>query len=250
MDDILDNLGQLRSISAVAVLLLLLMWESSAPFGFYFVRNSGERLRHGLKNLVLEYPQRAAHRARFCRAVVDDSRVGSGSQFRIAELAAVAGLGACRRRVSIVRRLDVSLASPESPRPIPVALFIEPTILIKDGRHHGQSLPPGRNFSVVHPTCASDRTVGSATVGIGPLRNGHVHRRSSSTMQTLRCQHGWTAILRVLIVTPFMHKVHHSRWQPETDSNYYVTVLVLGPVLRNIPIAREPEHTPVRSGGI
>lgn len=26
--------------------------------------------------------------------------------------------------------------------------------------------------------------------------------------------------LRVVIVTPAMHKVHHSRWQPETDSNY------------------------------
>ena len=26
--------------------------------------------------------------------------------------------------------------------------------------------------------------------------------------------------LRLFIVTPFMHKVHHSRWQPETDSNY------------------------------
>jgi sterol desaturase/sphingolipid hydroxylase (fatty acid hydroxylase superfamily) len=26
--------------------------------------------------------------------------------------------------------------------------------------------------------------------------------------------------LRWLIVTPDMHKVHHSRWQPETDSNY------------------------------
>ncbi len=26
--------------------------------------------------------------------------------------------------------------------------------------------------------------------------------------------------LRLVIVTPFMHKVHHSRWQPETDSNY------------------------------
>jgi sterol desaturase/sphingolipid hydroxylase (fatty acid hydroxylase superfamily) len=26
--------------------------------------------------------------------------------------------------------------------------------------------------------------------------------------------------LRVFIVTPFMHKVNHSRWQPETDSNY------------------------------
>ncbi len=26
--------------------------------------------------------------------------------------------------------------------------------------------------------------------------------------------------LRIVIVTPAMHKVHHSRWQPETDSNY------------------------------
>lgn len=26
--------------------------------------------------------------------------------------------------------------------------------------------------------------------------------------------------LRAFIVTPAMHKVHHSRWQPETDSNY------------------------------
>lgn len=26
--------------------------------------------------------------------------------------------------------------------------------------------------------------------------------------------------LRSVIVTPAMHKVHHSRWQPETDSNY------------------------------
>lgn len=26
--------------------------------------------------------------------------------------------------------------------------------------------------------------------------------------------------LRYLLVSPFMHKVHHSRWRPETDSNY------------------------------
>lgn len=25
---------------------------------------------------------------------------------------------------------------------------------------------------------------------------------------------------RVVFVSPFLHKVHHSRWQPETDSNY------------------------------
>ena len=26
--------------------------------------------------------------------------------------------------------------------------------------------------------------------------------------------------IRIFIITPAMHKVHHSRWQPETDSNY------------------------------
>lgn len=27
-------------------------------------------------------------------------------------------------------------------------------------------------------------------------------------------------MLRAIIVSPNMHRVHHSRWQPETDSNY------------------------------
>jgi sterol desaturase/sphingolipid hydroxylase (fatty acid hydroxylase superfamily) len=32
--------------------------------------------------------------------------------------------------------------------------------------------------------------------------------------------------LRLLIVTPDMHKMHHSRWQPETDSNYSTVLSV------------------------
>ena len=31
---------------------------------------------------------------------------------------------------------------------------------------------------------------------------------------------GWDRCLRTIIVTPNIHRVHHSRWQPETDSNY------------------------------
>ena len=30
----------------------------------------------------------------------------------------------------------------------------------------------------------------------------------------------WDRCLRTIIVTPNIHRVHHSRWQPETDSNY------------------------------
>jgi sterol desaturase/sphingolipid hydroxylase (fatty acid hydroxylase superfamily) len=36
----------------------------------------------------------------------------------------------------------------------------------------------------------------------------------------LRISNGADRCLRWLIVTPWMHYVHHSRWQPETDSNY------------------------------
>jgi sterol desaturase/sphingolipid hydroxylase (fatty acid hydroxylase superfamily) len=36
----------------------------------------------------------------------------------------------------------------------------------------------------------------------------------------------WDRRLRWLIVTPYMHKVHHSDWQPETDSNYSVVLSI------------------------
>ncbi len=36
----------------------------------------------------------------------------------------------------------------------------------------------------------------------------------------------WDRWLRLLLVTPYMHKVHHSDWQPETDSNYSTVLSV------------------------
>ena len=37
---------------------------------------------------------------------------------------------------------------------------------------------------------------------------------------SIRLPEGWDRALRLLFVTPDMHKVHHSRLQSETDSNY------------------------------
>ena len=36
----------------------------------------------------------------------------------------------------------------------------------------------------------------------------------------MRIPGGLDRVLRCVIVTPWMHYVHHSQWQPETDSNY------------------------------
>lgn len=47
-------------------------------------------------------------------------------------------------------------------------------------------------------------------------------------------------LLRSLIVTPAMHKVHHSRWQPETDSNYSSLLSVWDRVFRSFRIRADP----------
>lgn len=41
------------------------------------------------------------------------------------------------------------------------------------------------------------------------------------------------AVVNKLIVTPAMHKVHHSRWQPETDSNYSAMLSVWDRLFRS-----------------
>lgn len=51
----------------------------------------------------------------------------------------------------------------------------------------------------------------------------------------------WDRLLRLLIVTPYMHKVHHSRWQPETDSNYSSLLSIWDRLFRSFRINEKPE---------
>ena len=46
--------------------------------------------------------------------------------------------------------------------------------------------------------------------------------------------------LRCLVVTPDMHKVHHSRWQPETDSNYAVVLSIWDRLARTFRLSPDP----------
>lgn len=50
----------------------------------------------------------------------------------------------------------------------------------------------------------------------------------------------WDRVLRPFIVTPFMHKVHHSRWQPETDSNYSSFLSIWNRVFRSFRLTANP----------
>jgi sterol desaturase/sphingolipid hydroxylase (fatty acid hydroxylase superfamily) len=48
--------------------------------------------------------------------------------------------------------------------------------------------------------------------------------------------------LRLFITTPEMHKVHHSRWQPETDSNYTSLLSVWDRVFRSFRLRKDPHE--------
>ncbi|HAB16886.1 MAG TPA: sterol desaturase family protein [Verrucomicrobiota bacterium] len=48
--------------------------------------------------------------------------------------------------------------------------------------------------------------------------------------------------LRWLIVTPRMHYVHHSRWQPETDSNFASFLSVWDRLFRSFRLRSKPEE--------
>ncbi|MDO8539679.1 MAG: sterol desaturase family protein [Opitutaceae bacterium] len=48
--------------------------------------------------------------------------------------------------------------------------------------------------------------------------------------------------LRWLIVTPWMHYVHHSRWQPETDSNYASFLSVWDRIFGSLRLRENPQE--------
>ncbi len=48
--------------------------------------------------------------------------------------------------------------------------------------------------------------------------------------------------LRWLIVTPWMHYVHHSRWQPETDSNYSSLLSIWDRLFRSFRLREKPQE--------
>ena len=55
--------------------------------------------------------------------------------------------------------------------------------------------------------------------------------------------------LRLLIVTPRMHWVHHSRWQPETDSNYASVLSIWDRIFGTMRSRRRPEDLQIGLDG-
>jgi sterol desaturase/sphingolipid hydroxylase (fatty acid hydroxylase superfamily) len=212
-------IGPWRTAAAVSLLVLLLLWETLAPFFNYFAGTAAERARHGSKNLLLSVLNSALTSLGFAALWLMTARWAHDHQFGLlnwfplppwARLAAAfllfdawmywwhrfnhrfPFLWRFHRTHHSDPRMDVTTASRFHVGEIAFSSILRvPVIALLGLQLWELALYELAMFAVVQ-----------------------IHHAN------IAFPSGFDRALRLLIVTPFMHKVHHSRFQPETDSNY------------------------------
>lgn len=56
-------------------------------------------------------------------------------------------------------------------------------------------------------------------------------------------------LLGLVVITPGLHRVHHSRWQPQTDSNYSAVLSIWDRLFGTLTRSERPEKIPVGLDG-
>jgi len=212
------ELQRWRGVASVSWLALLLLWETAAPFFAQF-RSWRDRGRHALRNVFL-----AALNALLVSLVFVTLWKG------VADWAEARPFG-------VLNWL-----------PLPGWAHALGAVLLLDcwtywWHRFGHLLPMLWRFHRMHHSDPQmDVTTANrfhlVEIGLSsglrlaviPLAGAHfweVVLYETLLQAVVQFQHaniglpGWLErALRLLIVTPGMHKVHHSRWRPETDSNF------------------------------
>ena len=234
----IESLTESRPWIALGVLLALLLWETLSPF-FSFPRG-GQRLRHGFRNILLGMLNAAVTALAFVAlwwwAASFSAKHGLGllhllpfptwSEWLIAILLFDGWTYFWHRinhRIPFLWRfhrvhhsdphMDVTTANRFHIGEIAMSSLLRVPLIILLGASIGQlALYELLMFAVVQ-----------------------FHHANISVSAK------WDRLLRLFVVTPYMHKVHHSRWQPETDSNYASFLSIWDRLFRSFRINEKPE---------
>jgi len=219
MDTVLQAISQWRSLSAVTLLVLLLAWESLVPFFTYFAGNTGERVRHGLKNLVLGVLNSLVTGLGFAALWWTTARWAQAHDFGLLNWVSLPGWA---RLAGAFLLFDAWMYWWHR-------LNHRIHFLWRFHRtHHSDprmDVTTANRFHIGEIVFSSVLRV--PVIALLGLRLWELALYELAMFSVVQLHHANIALpgrldrcLRALVVTPFMHKVHHSRWQPETDSNY------------------------------
>ena len=223
MPALLNALQQTQTIVMLAGLVMLMLWETAHPFFDYFRARPKERGKHALRNLLL---------GGLNAGLISVVFVG---------LWGVASITARQHGIGLLHWLEAAAGLPVWAHALGAMLLLDAWMYVWHRINH--EIPFLWRFHRVHHndptmdvTTASRFHTGeiaiSSTLRIGIILLVGVHLWELVLYETVmfavvQFHHanvglpGWLdRALRVVIVTPNMHKVHHSRYQPETDSNY------------------------------
>ena len=223
METFLIGLQKTQTITLVAVLVVLFLWEGIQPFYEFFRGSFPERGRHAIRNLVL-----------------------GGLNTALISLVFIAlwawtSAWADENGVGVMHWLKDSFAIPIWGHAVGAIMLLDAWTYLWHRINH--VLPFFWRFHRVHH---SDKHMDVTTAGrfhVGEILFSSLLRipliiilgihlwelvlYETMMFTVVQFHHANIGLpekldraLRAVIVTPAMHKIHHSRWRPETDSNY------------------------------
>ncbi len=242
MQGILSTLGNAQIMVYVAGLVLFMVWESLRPFFDFFRAAPRSRGVHIVKNLVLGAINSVIIAFVFVAAWVSASVWAEANDIGLLNQLALLGLPAWGHAVGAVflfdawtyawhrmnhripllwrfhrvhhsdARMDVSTAGRFHVGEIVFSSVLRIPLIVLLGVYAWELLLYETiMFAVVQ--------FHHANIGVPPRLD---------------------QVLRAIIVTPAMHKVHHSRFQPETDSNYSALFSVWDRLARTFRLRPDP----------
>jgi sterol desaturase/sphingolipid hydroxylase (fatty acid hydroxylase superfamily) len=217
--DLITELNRIKTVCSVSVLALLLAWETWTPFFAYFSRAAGERSRHGLKNLALGVLNASVTGLLFVGLWWSTAAWAERQHFGLLRWVE---FPAWARFAGAVLLFDAWMY-------LWHRLNHRVAFLWRFHRtHHSDprmDVTTANRFHLGEILCSSVLRV--PVIALLGLRLWELGLYEAAMFTVVQVHHANIALppwldraLRAVVVTPFMHKVHHSRWQPETDSNY------------------------------
>ena len=219
MAELMTELSRIRTVSSLTLLVLLLTWESFVPFFAYFAGNSSERVRHGLRNVVLGVLNALLTGLGFAALWLTTAQRAQAHDFGLLNWLPLPGWARWAGAFLLFdawmywwHRLN---------HRIPFLWRFHRT-------HHSDPRMDVTTANRFHlGEIALSSVLRMPVIALLGLQLWELALYELAMFTVVQLHHANIALparldraLRLIIVTPFMHKVHHSRWQPETDSNY------------------------------
>ncbi len=239
METIFSIASTWRQPLAVGVLFFLLVWESASPYIGYFLARSGYRLRHGAANITLGLLNSLVVAAIFVHLWANVSEWSAGHGFGLLHLYS---FGGWVRMVLAILLLDLwTYWWHRLNHQVPFLWRFHKV-------HHSD---PRMDVTTANRFHLGEIVISSllrlALIPIFGVTLKELALFEALMFTNTQFHHANVGLsgkidqlMRLILTSPNMHKVHHSAWRPETNSNYTALLSIWDRIFRSFRHNSDP----------